>query len=241
MQPTSAQAQNQPPMVAPGGATNYHTQGMQPTSELQPFGHHTLQGEKEFVDGPGAEIRNGMLGVNKPPLTTNPKRGRARGPVKYTNSQPPRSGSNQGTPPSRPPLGQGSRTTSDEQSQASTPVGYNSEGFARNSMISTSSAASIPSVATTPIGIVTAKFDQVRVNQTPPNDTTAQQPAVYTAPPPPQEQSQTLSESLTSGDSITESSLNSSTYSEPRLDDELPPTMNSPKTKSRLFMFHVAP
>ena len=170
-----------------------------------------------------------------------PACGRARGRrgsrLKCKNSQPPRPGSNQGTPPSRPPLGQGSRTTSDEQSQASTPVGYNSEGFARNSMISTSSAASIPSVATTPIGIVTAKFDQVRVNQTPPNDTTAQQPAVYTAPPPPQEQSQTLSESLTSfmsADSITESSLNSSTFSEPCFDDELRPIMYSPKTKSKM-------
>ena len=235
----------------PSGATPYSQQYGQPRTQSM-----IAQGEKEFVDGSltGADR---MLGVNKP-LTTNPdfptstrgiffpNRGRARGRrsrVKYINSQLPRPGSNQGAPPSHPPMGQGSRTTSGEQSQASKPIAYNSEGFGRNSTTSTSSAASIP-VSTTLIGIVTAKFDQIRVNQAPPNDTTAQQPAVYTALPPPQEQSQTLSESLTSfmcADSITESSLNSSTCSEPRLDDELPPTMYLPKTKSRLFMFHVAP
>ena len=253
--PNNQQSRYTQSMVAPGGSTNYHSQGLQPTSELaqnQPFGQQTRpQENREFIEHREVsltqnEMRKRTVGINKPlSLATNPedipdsptstrgkyfpKRGRARGRgcrVKYTNSQPPRPGSNQGTPPSRPPLGQGSRTTSHEQSQASTAVGY---GFDRNP----TSATSVPSV---PVSM-TAKFGQIRVNQAPPNDTTVLQPAVYTAPPPPQEQSQTLSESLTSfmsGDSITESSLNSSTCSEPCFDDEPPPSMYFPKTKSKM-------
>ena len=254
-QPNRQPRKTQSQMVVPGG---YHTRGMQPTSaqaQNQQFGQHTQpQEKKEFIEHHDvslneAEIRNRMLGVNKP-LAANPEdipdsptctrgknvsayrgRGRARGRSKSHNSQLRRPGSNQNTPLSHPPLGQGSRTTSNEQSQASTAVGYSYEGFGRNytTCATTVSVPSVP-VSTTPVGNVTVKFDQRRVNQTPPKDIIPQQLAGYAAPPPPQEQSRTPSGSLTSfmpGDSITESSLNSSTCSEPCVDDELPPNKYS--------------
>ncbi len=251
------QPRNTQLMIAPGAPTNYHSQGMQPTSELaqnQPFGQQTRpQENREFIEHREVsltqnEMRKRTVGINKPlSLATNPEdipdsptstrgkiypasrvRGRGRGRSKNSQQQCPK-----GSPPS---FGRGFRTASHEQSHASTAVGH---CFDRNPTTYTSSAASLPSVpvSTTPIGNMTAKLGQIRVNQAPPNDTTARQPAVYTTPPPPQEQSQTRSESLTSfmsADSITESSLNSSTCSEPCLDDELPPTMYSPKTKSKM-------